>query len=52
MKFKRDIIHSMLRRCENWDYKKPWIYQITLILADRASNSLGKLVDINSENPN
>ena len=36
--------HSMLRRCLNWDYKEPCIYQITLVLAARASQSLGRLV--------
>ncbi len=36
--------HSMLRRCLNWDYKAPCIYQITLVLADRASQALGRLV--------
>lgn len=34
----------MLRRCLNWDYKAPCIYQITLVLADRASQALGRLV--------
>jgi len=36
--------HSMLRRCRNWDYSQPCIYQITLVLADRRSNVLGRLV--------
>jgi len=36
--------HSMLRRCRNWDYRQPCIYQITLVLADRRSNVLGRLV--------
>ena len=36
--------HSMLRRCLNWDYRAPCIYQITLVLAARASQSLGRLV--------
>ena len=34
----------MLRRCLNWDYRAPCIYQITLVLAARASQSLGRLV--------
>ncbi|MBR3085833.1 MAG: hypothetical protein IKH04_05450 [Kiritimatiellae bacterium] len=39
-----DTRHFMLRRCLDWDYKAPCIYQITLVLADRASNALGRLV--------
>ena len=35
---------SMLRRCKGWDYRQPCIYQITLVLADRRSNALGRLV--------
>jgi hypothetical protein len=34
----------MLRRCVGWDYRQPCIYQITLVLADRRSESLGRLV--------
>lgn len=34
----------MLRRCVGWDYHQPCIYQITLVLADRRSQSLGLLV--------
>ena len=26
--------HSMLRRCNGWDYRQPCIYQITLVLAE------------------
>ena len=35
---------SMLRRCNGWDYRLPCIYQITLVLADRRSEALGRLV--------
>ena len=35
--------HSMLRRCNGWDYRQPCIYQITLVLADRRSEALGRL---------
>ena len=35
--------HSMLRRCRSWDYRQPCIYQITLVLADRQSQALGRL---------
>ena len=35
---------SMLRRCRGWDYRQPCIYQITLVLADRQSKALGRLV--------
>ena len=34
----------MLRRCLNWDYRQKAIYQITLTLADRASQALGRIV--------
>ena len=36
--------HSMLRRCKGWDYRQPCIYQITLVLVDRKSQALGRLV--------
>ena len=37
--------HSMLRRCRNWDYRRqPCIYQVTLVLADRRSQTLGRLM--------
>ncbi len=35
---------SMLRRCNGWDYRRPCIYQMTIVLADRRSNALGRLV--------
>ena len=44
MTYRREIIHSMLRRCNDWDYRQPCIYQITLVLANRASKALGRLV--------
>ena len=34
----------MLRRCNGWDYRQRCIYQITLVLADRKSQALGRLV--------
>ena len=44
MAFRLETKHSMLRRCIGWDYKQPCIYQITLVLADRRSQALGRLV--------
>lgn len=38
---RRETIHSMLRRMNGWDYRKPWIYQITLVCADRRAAPLG-----------
>ena len=35
---------KMLQRCWGWDYKAPCIYQITIALADRRSEALGRLV--------
>ena len=43
MEIRREIKHSMLRRCNGWDYRQPCIYQITLVLADRKSQALGRL---------
>ena len=40
----REVKHSMLRRCFGWDYTKPCIYQITIVLAERGSKALGELV--------
>ena len=34
----------MLRRYNDWDYRQPCIYQITLVLANRDSKALGRLV--------
>jgi hypothetical protein len=36
--------NKMLQRCWGWDYKAPCIYQITIALADRRSEALGRLV--------
>ena len=44
MPFRLETKHSMLRRCIGWDYRQPCIYQITLVLADRRSQALGRLV--------
>lgn len=30
----RDYVHSMLRRCRAFDYRKPWIYMVTLMKSD------------------
>lgn len=43
MAIRAEIKHSMLRRCNGWDYRQPCIYQITLVLADRKSKALGRL---------
>ena len=40
----KETIHSMLRRCIGWDYSQPCIYCITVSLADRRSQTLGKVV--------
>ena len=40
----------MLRRCRGWDYCQPCIYLITLVLADRKSKALGRLVILGQEN--
>ena len=44
MAIRLETKHSMLRRCRGWDYRRPCIYQITLVLADRKSKALGRLV--------
>ena len=43
MAMRAETKHSMLRRCRGWDYCQPCIYQITLVLADRKSQALGRL---------
>ena len=43
MAIRAETKHSMLRRCNGWDYRQPCIYQITLVLADRKSKALGRL---------
>jgi len=40
---RRETIHSMLRRLPGWDYRGRAIYQITITLADRSSQALGRL---------
>ena len=45
---RQETKHSMLRRCNGWDYRRPCIYLVTLTLADRRSGALGRLV---VENP-
>lgn len=44
MAIRLETKHSMLRRCRGWDYCQPCIYLITLVLADRKSKALGRLV--------
>jgi hypothetical protein len=36
--------NKMLQRCWDWDYKAPCIYLITIVIADRRSMALGRLV--------
>ena len=36
--------HRMTCRCQGWDYCQPCIYQITIVLADRRSKALGRLL--------
>ena len=43
MAIRAETKHSMLRRCNGWDYRQRCIYQITLVLADRRSQALGRL---------
>lgn len=40
----RETIHRMTRRLVGWDYRAPSIYQITIVLEDRRSKALGRLV--------
>lgn len=40
---RRETVHSMLRRMVGWDYRQRAIYEITVTLADRASQALGRL---------
>ncbi|MBQ7190496.1 MAG: hypothetical protein IJR99_13905 [Kiritimatiellae bacterium] len=40
----KETIHSMLRRCVGWDYTKPCIYMITVVLADRRGKALGTVL--------
>ena len=39
----RDVVHSMARRCRNWDYRGTGVYLITIVLNDRSKPILGEL---------
>ena len=41
---RRETIHRMGRRRTGWDYCAPCIYEITIVLEDRRSKALGRLV--------
>ena len=41
----------MLRRCSNWDYSQPAIYMITVVLVDRRSQALGRVIADNEAAP-
>ena len=41
---RRETIHRMGRRRNGWDYCAPCIYEITMVLGDRRSKALGRLV--------
>ena len=36
-RLRRETVHSMKRRCRDWDYRSRCIYMITVELADRRS---------------
>lgn len=40
----RETIHRMTRRLTGWNYREPAIYQITIVLADRRLQALGRLL--------
>ena len=42
--WRRETVHSMTRRCLDWDYGQRAIYEITVELADRRSKALGRLL--------
>ena len=42
--WRREMRHSMLRRCHGWDYYGAGYYMITLVLRDRSRPLLGDLV--------
>ena len=50
MAIRLETKHSMLRRCRGWNYRQPCIYLITLVLADRKSKALGRLVILGQKN--
>ena len=39
-----ELKNKMLQRCWGWDYKAPCIYLITIVIADRRSMALARLV--------
>lgn len=39
----RDTIHSMARRCRNWDYFGKGVYLVTIVLNDRSKPIFGRL---------
>ena len=41
----RDTIHSMARRCRNWDYCGTGTYLITMVLNDRSKLLFGRLAE-------
>ena len=41
---RRETIHRMGRRRKDWDYCAPCIYEITIVVEDRRSKALGRLV--------
>lgn len=43
-RLRRATVHRMGRRRNGWDYCAPCIYEITIVLADRRSKALGRLV--------
>ena len=45
---RRETIHRMTRRCQNWDYRAQAIYQITIVQEDRRKPLLGRLEILHS----
>ena len=43
-RLRRATVHHMGRRRNGWDYCAPCIYEITIVLEDRRSKALGRLV--------
>ena len=48
-RLRREAVHSMKRRCRDWDYRSRCIYMITVELADRRSKALGRLLVADGE---
>ena len=48
-RLRRETVHSMKRRCRDWDYRSRCIYMITVELADRRSKALGRLLVADGE---